>query len=172
MVKKLQVTSSFTTSSLVLQLALNTSRLFPRRREVIEFIVSIAEQFFTDCAHITMGTRGYWRKDFPCTPWLPLRLATAPPSPYCLQSLSITHSDDNVLEDYDEPDEEGSLDRRYAENISSIVLPIVLFQLKSLEHVSINLGSDYCYHNKRDLKETPDSAERNYMIPEYRQLEC
>ena len=27
-----------------------------------------------------------------------------------------------------------------------------------------------CYDNKRDLKETPDSAERNYMIPEYRQL--
>ena len=145
-------------------------RIFALRREVIEFIVSIAEQFFTDGSHITMATRGYWRNDFPCTPWLPLQLATAPPSPYRLQSLSITHSDDNVLEDYDEPDEEGSLDRRYAENISSMVQPIVLFQLKSLEHVSIDLGSDYCYDNMRDLKQTPDSAERNYMIPEYRQL--
>ena len=29
-----------------------------------------------------------------------------------LQSLSITHSDNNVLDD--EPDEEGSLDRHYA----------------------------------------------------------
>ena len=143
-------------------------KIFALRREVIEFIVSIAEQFFTDGSHITMATRGYWRNDFPGTLWLQLRLATAHPLPYRLQSLSITHSDNNVLDD--EPDEEGRLDRHYAENISSMIQPIVLFQLKSLEHVSIDLGSDYCHDNKRDLKETPDSAERTYMIPEYRQL--
>ena len=116
-------------------------KIFALRREVIEFIVSIAEQFFTDGSHITMATRGYWRNDFPGTLWLQLRLATAPPSPYRLQSLSITHSDNNVLDD--EPDEEGRLDRHYAEIISSMVQPIVLFQPKSLEHVSIDLGSDY-----------------------------
>ena len=59
--------------------------------------------------------------------------------------------------------------RECAGNISALTKCVILFQLNSLEHVSITYGN-FCY-SSRDCDGTKEYyAERNYSIPEYREL--
>ena len=126
---------------------------------VIEMILNTVEKFFSDCHNY-----------FPTSQEFPLHLATPPPAPYPLKCLSITHE---PVAECDEPvGEYFRLDREYAANISFSTRAIVLYQLHSLEHLSINCGTDFCYGSRLDCEGVSSEkfAERSYSIPEHRAL--
>ena len=119
--------------------------------ETIEFLLAVARPFFCDSLPGSF----------------PIQLASDPPNPYFLKSLSVSNND--MGSECKEPYETLSSDRNIAGNVSIMVRDVVLFQLKSLKHVSINFGTGFCYESTDDRKR-PGYAERNYGIPEYRQL--
>ena len=125
---------------------------------VIEMILTSVEKFCSACQNY-----------FPSSPDFPLKLATPPPGPYLLNSFTVTQSGGTESET-DAPQESYRMDREYAENISSSLRAIILFQLHSLEHLSINLGTNFCYGLRVGVSTKELVAERNYSIPEYRQL--
>ena len=119
--------------------------------EIIELLLAVARPFFCDSLPGSF----------------PIQLASDPPNPYFLKSLSVSNND--MGSECKEPYETLSSDRDIAANVSIMARNVVLFQLKSLEHVSINFGTGFCYESTDDRK-TPGYAERNYGIPEYREL--
>ena len=134
------------------------------RREVIEFLLHIAEQFFSDSCRYNY---------FPSSFLYQLWLATPPPAPYTLKHLSITLTSDDTEPEFYEPgpDEDFRFDHEIAASISSTARSIILFQLHSLEHASINLGTDFCYRKvDYDLERSPASAERSYSMQAHREL--
>ena len=124
-------------------------------RNVIEMILNVVNKFCSDCHY----------DDSP--PVYPLVLASAP-APYLLKGLSIIHYD--TVTESCKPVMKFRLDsRECAGNISALTKCIILFQLNSLEHVSITYGN-FCY-SSRDCDGTKEYyAERNYSIPEHREL--
>ena len=145
------------TSQRAQQPCLEHINIYGMPREIIETILTTVEGFCSDSC----------RNTFPSSPEYPLQLATPPPAPYPLKSLSITHK---PVPQRHEPEKDFCLDREFAANISSSTRAVVLFQQHSLEHVSINCGTDFCY-GLRDCKGDYEVfAERNYTIPEHREL--
>ena len=127
-------------------------KVYGECREIIEAVLISVKKIFADCGN-----------NFPSSSNYVLQLDT-PPAPYPLKSLYITNVDPPECR---VPERDFLLDRKYA-SISSSTRSIVLCQLKSLEHVSIDLGTDFCYEYDRDKSLT--SAERSYSIPENREL--
>ena len=127
---------------------------------VIEMILTSVEKFCSAC-----------RNYFPTSSKFPLQLATRPPGPYLLNSFTviITQSGGTESETHG-PKESYRMDREYSENISTSLRAIILFQLHSLECLSINLGTNFCYGLRIGVSTKELVAERNYSIPEYRQL--
>ena len=119
--------------------------------EIIELLLAVARPFFCDSLPGSF----------------PLQLDSDPPNPYFLKSLSVSNK--HRRSECKEPYGTHSSDRNIAGNVSIMARDVVSFQLKSLEHVSINFGTGFCYESTDDRK-TPGYAERNYGISEYRQL--
>ena len=124
---------------------------------VIELILSSVEKFCSACQNY-----------LPSSPEFPLKSATPPPGSYLLNSFTVTQNGGTESETH-APKERFRKDRVNAENISTSLRAIILFQLHSLEHLSINLGANFCYGLRVGFP-TKVVAERNYSIPEYRQL--
>ena len=99
---------------------------------VIEMILTSVETFCSACQNY-----------FPTSSKFPFKLATPPPGPYLLNSFTVTQSGGTESETH-APQESHCMDHEYAENISSSLRAVILFQLHSLERLSINLGTNFC----------------------------
>ena len=136
------------------QPCLEQIRVYGECREIIDAILFSVKQLCCDCC-----------SNFEAN--YPLRLDTTPPALHLLKSLSITHNDTSVVPEHREPKNNFGFDRRCAASISSMTHAIIFYQLHSLEHVAINLGTDFCYGQQL---ESSVIAERSYSIPEHREL--
>ena len=121
-------------------------------------VLVVAEKFLCACSNNV----------FPSSTEFPL-----PPDPYLFTSLSITNVSSSILyqpeEDFECCDSEND-----APSTPALIRSIISFQLRSLEHVVIDLGTEYYYYSSEIYEDGSwhemKYAERKYTLPDYRQL--